>query len=251
MKLLVSSYYKSSNINGFSFAEHRLLKKVKGEDNYDIFAYCLMSNHIHLLLRQGKDNLDRLMKRITVSYVYYFNKKYQRVGHLFQDRYMSEAVEDDAYVLAAARYIHNNPVKAGITASAEDYQWSSYIHYINETGESDGLVETNTLLGMMSSSRERAIELFIEFNGEQEEDLFKGYEKSHGSSKVKVELSGSLRDTIIHILNKYNISIESFKSLKDKQTRNQAIREIKETTGASVREVSEILGLSKDMIFRA
>lgn len=72
------------------------------------------------------------MKRIMVSYVYYFNKKYKRVGHLFLDRFKSEAVEKDSYIMSLARYIHQNPVKAGVVKKATDYKWSSYNCYIDE-----------------------------------------------------------------------------------------------------------------------
>ena len=92
------------------------------EENTDIYAYCLMSNHIHLLLYDKDCNIARLMKRINVSFAYHFNKKYKRVGHLFQDRYKSVTVGNDAYLLTALRYIHQNPQKAGLPALV----WTSY-----------------------------------------------------------------------------------------------------------------------------
>lgn len=101
------------------------------EENIRIYAYCLMSNHVHLLLHEKDANIARLMKRINVSFVYYFNKKYKRVGHLFQDRFKSEIVDNDNYLLAAVRYIHNNPAKAGMVSLPEKYLWSSYNDYIS------------------------------------------------------------------------------------------------------------------------
>ena len=89
-----------------------LQKKSKGE--YTLHAYCLMDNHLHLLIQEKKDDIARIMKRIGITYVSYFNKKYQRIGPLFQDRYKSEKVENDGYLLTAMRYIHNNPVAAGL-----------------------------------------------------------------------------------------------------------------------------------------
>lgn len=91
-----------------------------------------MDNHAHLLVNEGEDEISRIIKRIGTSYVYYFNKKYGRVGHLFQDRFKSEAIEDDSYLLAVVRYIHNNPVKAGIVKNASSYRWSSFNAYIEE-----------------------------------------------------------------------------------------------------------------------
>jgi REP element-mobilizing transposase RayT len=73
-----------------------------------------MDNHIHLVIKEGKDPIARIMKRIGTSYVYYFNKKYRRTGHVFQDRFRSENVKDDSYLLSVIRYVHQNPIKPGI-----------------------------------------------------------------------------------------------------------------------------------------
>lgn len=91
-----------------------------------LFAYCLMGNHVHLLLREGAEGLSSFMKRVGVRYVYWYNWKYQRTGHLFQDRFRSEAVETDEYFLTALRYIYQNPVKAGLCEDIGGYRWSSY-----------------------------------------------------------------------------------------------------------------------------
>ena len=90
-----------------------LLKKYLKEEDAVLHAYCLMDNHFHLLLKIDS-GMDRLMKKISTAYVFYFNNKYERVGHLFQDRYRSIPVEDDSSLLSVVRYIHNNPAKAGI-----------------------------------------------------------------------------------------------------------------------------------------
>ena len=87
-------------------------KKISG---FKLYAYCLMPNHIHLLLKAENEDLSVIMKRIGCRFVYWYNAKYQRVGHLFQDRFKSEPVEDDEYFLCALRYIHLNPVEAGIS----------------------------------------------------------------------------------------------------------------------------------------
>jgi len=86
------------------------LKTYKAISGYKIFAYCLMGNHCHLLLKVEKEDLVLIFKRIAGSYVYWYNWKYYRRGHLFQDRFKSEPVEDDVYFLTVLRYIHQNPV---------------------------------------------------------------------------------------------------------------------------------------------
>ena len=84
-----------------------------------------MGNHVHLLLKVGDEPLEKIFRRIGASFVYWYNLKYQRAGHLFQDRFKSEAVENDGYFLTVLRYILRNPVKAGICQRPEDYPYSN------------------------------------------------------------------------------------------------------------------------------
>lgn len=227
------------------------LKKMKEDGNYDIYAYCLMNNHVHLLMREEKDSIQRSMKRICVSYAYYFNCKYHRIGHLFQDRFRSEAVEEESYMLAAARYIHNNPVKAGIVEKAEDYKWSSYTEYINKTACKEGLVESGFLLSLLSDREDRAIELFKEYTNKSASDEFIEYEESTNKNKLAYANKRDLKGEISNLLGNRGHSLESLKSCKDKKVRNELIKEIRETTGVSIRELSRVTGISKDIIFRS
>jgi putative transposase len=94
-------------------------------DKFEVYGYCLMSNHIHLLIHEKSEEIPQIMKRIGTSYAWWYNRKYQRTGHVFQGRYGSECVEDDEYLLTVIRYIHKNPVKAGMISEPEDYRWSS------------------------------------------------------------------------------------------------------------------------------
>lgn len=105
------------------------------KEHAEIFAFCLMSNHIHILMRAVDEPIGMVMKRVTSSYVYYFNHKYDRVGHLFQERFKSQPVEDDEYFVTLLRYIHQNPVKAGMVSSAEFYRWSSWHELMGCAGQ--------------------------------------------------------------------------------------------------------------------
>ena len=91
-----------------------------------IYAYCLMPNHVHLLIAEKNRTLGEVVKSIASSYALYFNKKYGRIGHLFQDRFKSEPCNDSGYFMTLFRYIHQNPVKAGLVLDAKDYQYSSW-----------------------------------------------------------------------------------------------------------------------------
>jgi len=102
-----------------------LLTTVKDISGFKLYAYCLMENHIHLLLKEDGEPLGQIFKRLGSRYVFWFNKKYNRVGHLFQDRFKSAPVEDEGYFIRALFYIYQNPVEAGICAKPRDYEWSS------------------------------------------------------------------------------------------------------------------------------
>ena len=93
-----------------------------------IHVYCLMSNHYHLLLETPEGNLSQIMRHINGAYTTYFNTKRKRAGHLFQGRYKAILVEADEYATHLSRYIHLNPIRAGMVSVPEDYTWSSY-HY--------------------------------------------------------------------------------------------------------------------------
>lgn len=110
-----SAYYGKKNLHG----------------QIELLAYCLMPNHFHLLVRQQtKEGITNLMRCINTNYVVYFNKKYNRVGSLFQGRYKAVLVENDAYLLHLSRYIHLNP--ASFATDFAKYAYSSYMDYLNE-----------------------------------------------------------------------------------------------------------------------
>ena len=110
-----------------------------------IHGYCLMDNHYHLLLETPGENLSQVMHHINGAYTTYYNVKRKRSGHLFQGRYKAIVVEKDAYCQELSRYIHLNPVRAGIAGSVEEYPWSSYLSYMGKREEVEWL-ETGYVL---------------------------------------------------------------------------------------------------------
>jgi REP element-mobilizing transposase RayT len=112
----------------------RILRKCKNISGFKILAYCLMGNHIHLLIKEDEEKLELIFKRIGVRFVKWYNQKYQRCGHLFQDRFKSEVVDDERYLITVAGYIHQNPVKSGLVKEVRDYQWSSWPEYEGQSG---------------------------------------------------------------------------------------------------------------------
>ena len=208
------------------------LKKYKEVSEYRIFAFCLMGNHLHLLLKTDKEGLDVIMKRIAGSYVYWYNWKYKRRGHLFHDRYKSEVVENDSYLLTVLRYIHLNPIKAGMCKKPENYGYSSYNHYLSGSSE---LVDISFVLSIMDNNE------FIEFHKKP------GDQHIMENESIKTRLSDSEASAlIIEIAEcKYTSEVQTF----EVERRNMIIK-VLHKQGLSIRQLSRLTGISKGVIER-
>ena len=112
-------------------------------------GYVLMTNHYHIILETPEGNLNKVMHYINGSYTNYFNRKRNRIGHLFQGRYKAILVDVDEYLLELSRYIHLNPVRAGIVERPESYPYSSYRSFISKSGEE--IVKRELIWGMISN----------------------------------------------------------------------------------------------------
>ena len=137
----------------------RLLKEYRQVCGYSLYAYCLMDNHMHLLIKTGEEPLAKIFRRVGASYVYWFNLKYDRSGHLFQDRYKSEPVTEDENLMTVLRFIHLNPVKAGKCQRPEEYPYSSYAYYFT-----NALIDRGPVLDRMDK------EAFRQFHLEPNQD---------------------------------------------------------------------------------
>lgn len=120
------------------------------EFSYEIVCYCLMTNHVHLIVRTNEKEAAYFMRRLNSMYAKYFNKKYDYRGHLYQDRYFSNLIQTKVKLLEISRYIHLNPVRAKMVSLPEDYKYSSYSMYIGDKKErlinSDAVLNNNILL---------------------------------------------------------------------------------------------------------
>jgi REP element-mobilizing transposase RayT len=146
------------------------LDKYKTQTNMKVHGWCLMNNHVHLLLEKGEEELSATMKRIGVSFVWFYNMKYETTGHLFQDRFKSEIIDSDKYLMTVIRYIHQNPVKAGLDKNPVDWKWSSCSGYYGKKTFFANLLDSNLILGMFAEDRNTAIKKFIEFNEAANDD---------------------------------------------------------------------------------
>lgn len=129
------------------------LWKIKQALGFQIFHYCLMTNHFHFLLRvlKGSD-LPSLMLRLQLSYALYFKKKYEFVGHVYQERFRSPRIAEDSYYLQCGRYIEQNPIQAGLVKEPWTYGYSSAAFYVK--GQPDDLVTPNIFYEEMGRSPE-------------------------------------------------------------------------------------------------
>ena len=127
-----------------------------------IHAYCLMSNHYHLLLETPEGNLSQIMRHINGAYTTYFNIKRKRAGHLFQGRFKAILVEADEYATELSRYIHLNPVRAGMAENPGEYPWSSFQRYI-EQGKVPDWLKTDFILGYFGKNKLDAMKKYSVF----------------------------------------------------------------------------------------
>ncbi len=130
----------------------QFLEKYKDRYPFFLYAYVLMTNHVHLLIEMRDTPLSKILQGINQSYTMYFNRKYRTVGHLFQGRYKAILCDRDAYLLSLVKYIHHNPIRTKMVKPLETYPWSSHHAYWVRKGVK-GLVDTDLVLGLFSTRK--------------------------------------------------------------------------------------------------
>jgi putative transposase len=212
------------------------LKRYKEINKYQLYAYCLMDNHVHLLIKELEEPISESIKRISSSYVYWYNMKYERCGHLFQERFKSENVESTVYFLTVLRYIHQNPVKAGLAKNVFECEWTSINEYLHKVK----IVDIDKALCLFSPYRASAINLFVNYMKKPSEDQCLDF-------KDKVRISDS---EVMDYLHKLGIKNVSILQQMERENRDSTIAMLKELNGVTVRQLSRITGISKSTIQR-
>lgn len=137
--------------------------------DFDLYAYCLMKNHFHLLVSTSDQPISRLMAWLNKKYATYYNNRYTVCGHLFEKRYFSSPVLDPYGILKVSRYIHRNPVEANITEDPKEYKWSSFKRYM---GEKDRYLpmelNTSKVLGCLPTEEKKQQSSYQTFVEEEE-----------------------------------------------------------------------------------
>ena len=201
------------------------IKLTKKEYPFKLISYCLMSNHIHLVIRVNDELLSDSMKSLSIRYVKYFNKIYHRKGTLFQNRFFSRNVENQDYFLRVCRYVHRNPEKAGI-ARTYAYKWSSYNEYVYK----EKVIDREILMHYLDNDINNFITYTNECDNIEEELYMADFEMIENLSDEEV---------ISIILKKYNIGdvseiVSFFKIAENKQK----LMELKDKPGISKSQIS-------------
>lgn len=233
--------------------------------NYFLYAYCIMDNHIHLLIQPNNNiSLGQIMKRITTAYAMHFNFLYERVGHLFQDRYRSEPVEDASYFFQLLEYIHNNPVKANYCSSPAKYRYSSFNEIAKTTQEGQSLLCSFPPIDqMLLGISEEEIRQYVLAASRKSNATFlqgivtklKDYTQEQNNAicnqirlrfnwLTQIELDQMVVDTLLEMTNTKTIT--EFQHL-DKATMRSALALVRDS-GVSLKRLSHITGISIGVI---
>ncbi|WP_129598518.1 transposase [Anaerophilus nitritogenes] len=213
-----------------------VINRYKIVSEYEVYGYCLMDNHVHLLMKEFTESISTAIKRISSSYVYWYNDKYDRCGHLFQERFKSENVESDEYFLMVLRYIHQNPLKAGIVKNLDEYKWSSYLEY----SKHKSTINKDFTLKMYSEDRKKAVELFMKYTKEKNNDKCLEYEEKRRVTDEEV----------LNCIHQLGLSNTSKLQQLEKTKRDEIIHKIKSVEGITIRQIARITGISKSVISR-
>ena len=220
----------------------RTLLRAKKGNAINLYGYCLMTNHIHLVLKDHDNGrLPIFMKSLGISHASFINWKYDRVGHLYQNRYRSEIISTEGDLLACLRYVHNNPPKAGLSSTPGEYRWSSYSDYLRQN--ENELVSTEYILNLFAEDRQGAQKEFIKFSQEQGNEDFLDI-SDHDSDDDHLA-------AVLKILTQNNLFPNQLKEMGNVPMRSRVIKQIRESTQVTVDELVKILGLSKSTILRS
>lgn len=211
-----------------------LLEYYKPICGYKIYAFCLMGNHIHILLGTEQASLESIFKRIGSAYVFWYNLKYARTGHLFQDRFKSEPVDSQQYFLTVLRYILQNPVKAGICSLPQDYKYSSARTYLSS---GRGITDTDFALSLLNQS---SLQMFI-LAPNDDSCLEIDESPRRGLTDASAEKL---------IIKEFGTLFPLKDANSDRCALNQSIPTLL-SKGISIRQLSRITGISKKVIERA
>lgn len=220
--------------------------------NWTCYAYCLMPNHYHLLIKTNEANLSLGMRQLNGVYTQNYNIRYKRIGHLFQGRFKSILVEEERYKYELIRYIALNPLRANTSQKIEDYKWNSVLEVLGLVDKT-GCINTKEILSDFDEDEEKAKELLLEFlNYKSEKDIEKprgGVILGSNKFMEKIKEYFKIQEEELEIPVKERLACrpsleELFKlGVKNIDERNSLICKIHVNYGYSLLEIGKYLGL--------
>ena len=211
------------------------LKVTKKKFKYKILAYCLMNNHVHLVISIENENLSKGIQSLIIRYASYFNRKYDRKGPFVQNRFNSKKVESQRYFLEVCRYVHRNPEKAGIEKT-DKYKWSSYREYIGK----EKIIDRRFLMHYLGND----INNFTEYTTKKES-------KQEVNRLAEFEMIRKLSDDIVIkiILEKFKFnSVDEIINYFKNEKNYEKIKVLKEIQGTNPTQIRRIIRVSRRLI---
>jgi REP element-mobilizing transposase RayT/predicted DNA-binding protein YlxM (UPF0122 family) len=202
-----------------------------------IYGYCIMDNHLHLLIMAEISQLAQFMSRLNTSFARYYNCQNERVGHVFQNRFKSECIDTKSYFWSCLRYIHLNPVKAKMIDHIKQYYFSSFNEYINPKKED--ILCSNAIKFFKANFIDK--EEFIEFHHAYSECIF---------LDVKEDINIYKREIAEHIISDIQFQFgyqDKFRIFQNSNSNKELKKKLKETLQISAREVEEIIKVNRDV----
>ena len=211
-----------------------VLRHCKELSGFRLHAFALMSNHVHLLIEPGNESLETIFRRVGTRYAVWFNRKYERAGHLFQNRYISENVETDLYFMTVLRYILQNPMKAGLESRPGTYRWSSYLAYQKGIGAITDTEYATAIFG----GRETLVQYLIQDNDDDvmDEEDFDWRLRDDAAKEIILRITQC-------------DSITAFQQL-DSDIQKEYARTLYQER-LSMGQIARLTGMSKPTVFRA
>ena len=200
----------------------KFINKVKKEIDVYIVSYCIMDNHVHILIKEESiECLSRFMHKVNTLYAMYYNKKYNRVGYVFRDRYKSQVIYSEKQLYTCINYIHNNPVKAGICKLASEYEYSSYNEYIKNIEEIQKNINGLLIKEDILDNKENFLEI------EEEKEI-------------------EIKNAIEEYMKIHNVNFDTLKH--EKKNLKEIINMLKKDHGLSLRQISVYINVGRETV---
>lgn len=210
-----------------------LMKEAVVEEGFNIVAWCIMDNHVHLVARAEYEQLTKVIGMINTKFAIRYNLSEKHSGHVFQDRFKSQPIETDEYLLQVIRYIHHNPVKANIVGECNEYKWSSFNQYMNPEEEQLNL-DSSDVLQYFEGDKEKLLRFHQEYDYHEYLDTKEDVER-HRMKKAEWVIN--------HMAEKYGMT-DQYEFYRNQDVMNELLENMITKSGMSLRAIANHVGVT-------